>query len=345
MATISPNPYFSSWHNVSRDINLVMLKNGDVVAFINEVFPVDTAFPGLQTFGYQNGPQKWNEKVGDIYGSYAGVSSRSLVYYRMSGNAVVQGPRPVYYAISPIAIPMNSIEFQQGPQAISNLGLAMFTDVFNPKIIYDADANVLHLWFWSNWNATNPFIGLCPKYYFSQTLNRGLAAMGPDASTGSSEAARVLYYVTGKFEQVWARGGYMYGYQNSLNPSGGTPVGNQGFQNEGWDLIPIFTSGYAIAATYTAGSNVWPIRSGTVSDGYSYIGTQWPSYFPIQFVSPITPNCPFYNVTAYPLGPTGLSTTALGEPLNLNLYADSTTSTGTFATGMQTALRILGDGI
>ena len=338
----TPNPYYSSFINVSRDINLVMLKGGDVVAFVDEVFPVDPARPGLQCHGYQGGPQTWTESLGGINST---ASCRGLVYYRMSGGDVVQGPRPVYYSRGQ-NYKGTGMDYNQNAESGYYYGLSMFTEIFNPKVIYDADSNTLHLWFWANWNTQFTISPIYYGYSQSQGYTQGLAPMYPDNlwnfTQGHRMGSRVLFYTTGKFIQTWVKGSYMYGFQSTLQPISTAPVGAQGFQNEGWDLIPIFGNPFIIAATTNYDTLNLP---GNVSDGYGMAGCQWPSYFPIQFNGPIVANCPFYNVTAYPNGLSSPGVAAFAEPLALSLYDNPTASSGSYAIGIQTPVRVLGDGI
>lgn len=339
------NPYYNYYKNVSRDINLVLLKGGDVVSFVDDVIPVDSANPGLQMADNQalmQGNQlSWGVQGIQNNEQLLSTSQRGLVYYRISNGVVVQGPRPVYYVPTggPFGVGLQNVV----GQSIESMNVVrVLREVYNPKITYDADANVLHLWFWAN--AQTTVVNGAQSYSRTTQYNFGMGTTPISVRSGVqyNTYERVLYYTTGKFVKSWAKGAYLYGYQTLLavgNQNGyiGTQIGLQGFQNEGYDLVPLFNDPFPIAATTDVSQFG---QGGIVNDGYDVGGIQMPAMFPMYLTSR---NGPFFSGWGYPMGIQGPQVSVLADPVNLNWY-DSTTLP-IWVMGTQTCARILGDGM
>lgn len=322
MSTYYTNPTCQAFVSVSRDINLVLLKGGDVLSIVNEVMPVDEAAwgdlqAGMQMYSSQgDGGNGSGLQWSAFYGTQrAQVSERCLQYYRVSNGSVVQGPRPVFFVVTSA----------KGSPLESSTKLALLREIYNPKITYDADANVLHLWFWSNalsWS----------RYY------ENMASAQFNMATMSSPNSKALFYATGKMVQAWCTGAYQFGY-SSIQPSGSDMIANngvstQGFANSGWDMVPIFNNPEIIATTTTGSAGT------QMGDGYAPQNYVSPKVFPVMVTSRVS-NTPFHNVSAYPNGLGGYAANLIGEPLVCGWY-DGVVNSWTM--GIQTSMLILGDG-
>ena len=225
--------------HISRNAELVVAQDRDVVAFIPEMSYFDASSgmkiyrDGLQTSTlYESSPQETIDKA-----------RRVLLWGRLAGNELVSGMRWVPYTEN----------FYQATTAIKPL-----IEVFAPRVVFDRTSNMLHLWFWTNVKAAYTDA----DYSASEIVPIGDKSHDFQDLAEDQSAKRVLCYTTGRFIRAYVEGGFL------TYPT----LSGTGFADKTFDLVPIFTLPKILNVAMAGGNG-----PGIVVDGwYAITGPQGP---------------------------------------------------------------------
>ena len=224
------NPYMCSSFHLRRDINLVKVKDQQVISFINEMLPQSATTPYTI---YSSGSLQFQSSYQPYY------SERTLLWGRTSNGFLVSGMRWVPWHQGPMGSPTTNEVYP-------------FREIYCPNIIYDIDKNVIHLWFWTNAKGVTATTTYMDVWNDKQAFHGGdWDAMRILANT--PDVARVLCYTTGSFMEGQITGGFVL-YETAYG-DGVTPAG---FQNTAQELIPVFCEPQMIFIDLTIQTQISP---------------------------------------------------------------------------------------
>lgn len=226
---------FQSFMSVNRHAEPIVTRDNDSMAFYSEILP----------FSSTAGMTVWSDsdKVTQIYTSSTIVPAgkRALLMTRVSNNAIVSVGRCVYYVAS------------SDPGSTS---IKPFTNVFAPRVVYDLNSNMLHLWFWANmdkgWSGT--------AYDEASVYEVGYGNFWEHAGNEPQPYKKVLFYTSAPLRHCHVQGGYVAGFLGQQ--------GTQGLADEMDDIIPVFS--LPTALNNFSGTEYFPVGNGMILDGWSF---------------------------------------------------------------------------
>jgi hypothetical protein len=228
------------FYHISRNAELVVLKDRDVVAFIPDSINM-AGTQGMTVF--QDGAQSRLQYESPMIGVQA--SERLLLWTRISGTSQVTGFRWVPYITS------SDPDFKD---------ILPLREVYAPRVVYDRTSNMLHLWFWTNvkWDYDGT------EYDETQIVPAGYRSYESfmDLANNKMTLKRVLCYAVGQFDHLFVKGG-LIGLQGPQESSG--IIGVQG-EDAQYDLYPVFTKPVIINNYSVDGLQNAP---GMVTDGWT----------------------------------------------------------------------------
>ena len=325
------NPYMGSSFHLRRDINLVLTADKQAIVFVNEMLQK----PATTPYSIYNGG-------GDLIYQNATYqpfySERTLLWGRESNGWFVSGMRWVPWYHGPRGCPVTDEVYP-------------FREIYCPTVVFDADRNVIHLWFWTNAKGISS-ISTYKDIWDDKQVFHGNDIDAIRVIANTPDVSRVLCYAMGEFVQGRIVGGLVFNescYEPGDESAGITMAG---FQNDAQDLIPVFCEPKLISLDLTIQTAVVsPDYQGPLGfqgvQGYGVMGDCLPiagryhtwdgfqsPFFPAQIVSGTFPN---HVVDIYDNGKQG----AVTRPGTTMMVPDGqfvTLPVGTWIIGMQTMI-------
>ena len=249
----------TGFFQTTRGPELVFLPDNDVVGFFPNL-TVGAATQGMNIYRGSN-------KTSTLYASSSQYdvleAVRVLCWGRVSGISLVTGPRWVPFV---------------NADTVDSTDIRPLIEVFSPRVVYEKDTNVIHLWFWTNFKTA--YTGT--TYDIDELYRIGIT----DYDDFALAARRALCYTTGHFVRGYVDGGYL---------GGNYSLSGDGFADETNDLVPVFQRPKIVQY---AGSDT----PGIITDGW-YLGGSQGTQGPIGPYGPAGTQGP--QGTQGPIGPYG----------------------------------------
>lgn len=243
----------TGFFQTTRGPELVFVSDKDVVGFFPNL-TVGAATQGMNIYRGSN-------KTSTLYASSSQYdvleAVRVLCWGRVSGVSLVTGPRWVPFV---------------NADTVDSTDIRPLIEVFSPRVVYEKDSNVIHLWFWTNFKTA--YSGT--TYDIDELYRIGIT----DFDDFALGARRALCYTSGHFVRGYVDGGYL---------GGDYSLSGDGFADETYDLVPVFQRPKVVQYS---GSDT----PGIITDGW-YLGG------PQGTQGPIGPSGP--QGTQGPIGPSG----------------------------------------
>lgn len=235
--------------NISRGAELISLSSGDVMAFIPDIV-TKNAVSGMSITLSDGAVGVLASPTYAATGTDVAVvvSNRVLLFARVTSGGIANGFRWV---------PWIDGAYSSGSD---NTVIRPFREVYSPRVIYDANANLLTMFFWTNVNTTHDTF----TYSYTDIYPIGDSDYGPliTATAGQVPAKRVLCCAQGSIRQVKIAGGIITGLGQPL-PVADSP--DLAPADDVFEMVPIFNRPWVVNSNVPAGYETAP---GIITDGW-----------------------------------------------------------------------------